>query len=236
LLGSRQIEELVDLPLITDPEVLDTLDVFSDAITPAFFADEHLASLVVCRLVCLGLEHGNSDASCYGYVWLAFLAGPRFGNYGDGYRFGQLGYDVVEKRGLSRYQARTYLCVGALVMPWTKHPSSGQQLVRRALDAVYRVGDLAFAGYSWHTSTTLSLATGAPLPEVQAEAEKGLAFAAKAQLGLAHGICGSQLALARSLRGTTATFGHLEHDGYSETEPTWTRRAGERATRAAASR
>ena len=80
LLGSRQIEELVDLPLITDPEVLDTLDVFSEAVTPSFFFDEHLSSLVVCRLVSLSLEYGNCDASCYGYAWLGFLAGPRFGN------------------------------------------------------------------------------------------------------------------------------------------------------------
>ncbi len=127
LLGSRQIEDLVELPLITDPEVLDTLDVFSEAVTPSFFSDEHLSSLVVCRLVSLSLEYGNCDASCYGYVWLAFLAGPRFGNYKDGYRFGQLGYDLVEKRGLTRYQARTYLCVGALVMPWTRHPASGRR-------------------------------------------------------------------------------------------------------------
>ena len=75
LLGSRQIEELVELPLITDPEVLDTLDVFSEAVTPSFFSDEHLSSLVVCRLVSLSLEYGNCDASCYGYVWLAFLPG-----------------------------------------------------------------------------------------------------------------------------------------------------------------
>ena len=73
LLGSRQIEDLVELPLITDPEVLDTLDVFSDAVTPSFFFDEHLSSLVVCRLVSLSLEYGNCDASCYGYAWLGFL-------------------------------------------------------------------------------------------------------------------------------------------------------------------
>ena len=73
LLGSRQIEELVELPLITDPEVLDTLDVFSEAVTPSFFFDEHLSSLVVCRLVSLSLEYGNCDASCFGYVWLAVL-------------------------------------------------------------------------------------------------------------------------------------------------------------------
>ena len=216
LLGSRQIEDLVELPLITDPEVLDTLDVYSEAVTPSFFSDEHLSSLVVCRLVSLSLEYGNCDASCYGYVWLAFLAGPRFGNYRDGYRFGQLGYDLVEKRGLTRYQARTYLCVGALVVPWTKHPASGRELVRRAFDAAYRAGDLAFAGYSFHTSITIGLASGAPLAELQAEAESGLAFSSKAQLGLANGICGSQLALIRTLRGLTATFGRLDHEGYSE--------------------
>ena len=115
---------------------------------------------------------------------MAFFAGPRFGNYRDGYRFGQLGYDLVEKRGLMRYQARTYLCVGALVIPWTKHPASGRELVRRAFDAAYRVGDLAFAGYSWNTSITISLAVGTPLAEVQKEAESGLAFSSKAQLGL----------------------------------------------------
>ena len=218
LLGSRQIEELVELPLITDPEVLDTLDVFSEAVTPSFFADEHLSSLVVCRLVSLSLEYGNCDASCYGYVWLAVFAGPRFGNYRDGFRFGQLGYELVEKRGLTRYQARTYVCVGSLVMPWTQHPSSGHEMVRRAFDVACRVGDLAYAGYSFHTSITISLAAGDPLAEVQAEAERGETFSGNAQLGLAHGICASQVGLTRSLRGLTASFGRLDYQGYSESD------------------
>jgi transcriptional regulator with GAF, ATPase, and Fis domain len=216
LLGSRQIEDLVDLPLITDPEVLDTMDVFSDAVTPSFFFDKHLNSLVVCRLVSLSLEYGNCDASCYGYAWLGFLAGPRFGNLRDGYRFGQLGYDLVEKRSLTRYQARTYLSVGALVMPWTKHPASGQDLVRRAFDAFYRAGELAFAGYCFTTSFALSLAVGTPLAEVQAEVERGLAFSRKAQLSLVSGVLSTQLGLTRTLRGLTATFGRLDHEGYDE--------------------
>jgi predicted ATPase/signal transduction histidine kinase len=216
LLGSRQIEDLVELPLITDPDVLDTLDVFSDAVTPSFFFDEHLSSLVVCRLVSLSLEHGNCDASCYGYAWLGFLAGPRFGNLRDGYRFGRLGIDLVEKRGLTRYRARTYLSVGALVMPWTKHPGSGQDLVRRALDAFYRAGELAFAGYCFTTSFALSMAVGAPLAEVQAETERGLAFSRKAQLGVVTGVLSTQLGLTRTLRGLTADFGRLGHEGFDE--------------------
>jgi PAS domain S-box-containing protein len=218
LLGSRQIEELVNQPLITDPEILDTLEVFSEGARASFFFDEHLSSLVICRMVSLSLEYGNCDASCFGYVWMAFLAGPRFDNYRDGFRFGQLGLDLVEQRGLMRYQARTYLCVGALVIPWTTHPASGRELVRRAVDAAHRVGDLAFVGYGFHVSITMSLTVGTPLAEVQAEAESAVAFSSKAQLGLVSATCGAQLGLARTLRGLTAAFGRLDHDGYSERE------------------
>jgi PAS domain S-box-containing protein len=218
LLGSREIEELVNQPLITDPEILDTLDVFSEGALASFFFDEHLSSLVICRMVSLSLEYGNCDASCFGYVWMAFLAGPRFDNYRDGFRFGQLGLDLVEQRGLMRYQARTYLCVGALVIPWTTHPASGRELVRRAFDAAYRVGDLAYVGYGFHVSITMSLTVGTDLAEVQAEAESAVAFSGKAQLGRVSATCGAQLGLARTLRGLTATFGRLDHDGYNERE------------------
>lgn len=216
LLGSRTIEELVNLPQMTDPEVLDTVEVFSEAATASYHLDEHLCSLVVCRLVCLSLEYGNCDASCFAYVWMAFFAGPRFDNYEDGFRFGQLGYDLVERRGLIRYQARTYVCVGALVIPWSKHPAIGRELVLRAFDAAYRVGDLAFVGYSFDRSITLSLTVGIPLAEVQAEAERGVAFARKAQMGLIQAFCSAQLGLIRSLRGSSGAFGLLDHEGYSE--------------------
>src|SRR5262249_20727757 len=96
LLGDRKIEDLIDLPLVTDPDVLDTLDVFTEIVTPSTLFDEHLSTLIVCRLVTLSLEHGNSDAACFAYVWFAMFAGARFDNYEDALRFGQLGYDLVE--------------------------------------------------------------------------------------------------------------------------------------------
>ncbi|WP_321965272.1 AAA family ATPase [Paraburkholderia sp. J7] len=212
LLGDRRIEDLVDLPLIKDPDVLDTLDVFTEVVTTSYFFDENLSSLVVCHMVTLSLEHGNCDASCFAYVWMAIVAGSRFGNYRDGFRFGQLGYDLVEKRGLVRYQARTYLCVGALVMPWTKHPASGRALMRRAFDAARRVGDVTFSGYSWNTSVTICLAVGDHLADVQRVAEEGVAFAGKTGLGLVRAACSAHLALVRTLRGLTTTLGCMDHD------------------------
>ena len=213
LLGSRQIEDLLGVPLITDRDVLDTLDVFTEIATPSILFDEHFSSLVACRLVTLSLEHGNSDAAPFAYVWFAMFVGPRFNNYEAGFRFGQLGYDLVEKRGLTRYQARTYMSMGAMVKPWAEHAASGRELVRRAFDLAYRIGDLTFASYSWDQLITICLAVGDPLAEVQMEAENGLAFAKRARFGLVIELCGGQLGLIRSLRGLTPSLGSLDHAG-----------------------
>ncbi|MEO7715312.1 MAG: AAA family ATPase [Capsulimonas sp.] len=215
LIGSRQIEDLFDLPLTTNPNVLDTLDVFTEIVHPAIFYNENLSSLVVCRIVSLSLEHGNCDASCFGYVWFAMFAGPRFHNYQDGYRFGQLGFDLVEKRGLTRYQARTYLSFATLT-PWTKHAASARNLIHRAFDAASRNGDLTFSAYSWEQLITNCLMAGDPLAEVQSEAENGVAFAKKTGFGLVVEICSTQRALIRTLRGLTPTFGCFNDDDFDE--------------------
>src|SRR5215471_13038573 len=93
LLGSRAIEELLDLPVMSDPVALATLDVLNRVVPPALYAGyDNLHSLAICRAVNLSLEHGNTDASCHGYVSLGVIAGPRFGDYAAGFRFGRLGY------------------------------------------------------------------------------------------------------------------------------------------------
>ena len=78
------------------------------------------------------------------------IAGPRFGDYQAGFRFGRLGYDLVEQRGLKRFQARTYMNFGNVVLPWTQHIRAGRDLVRRAFEAANQSGDLTFAAYCCH--------------------------------------------------------------------------------------
>src|ERR1700722_3277184 len=105
LVEARKNEQLVDLPLITNPDVLDVLDVFAEVVMIAIFTDANFLALVLCRMVSLSLEHGNSDAACMAYVSLGTLAGSRFGNCEASSRLGKLGYDLVEKHRLQRYQA-----------------------------------------------------------------------------------------------------------------------------------
>ena len=214
--GNRSIEELVVLPLMSDPECRATLDVLTEVVTPALFTDENLLSLVICRMVNLSLEHGNSDGSCFAYVWLGMILGPHFGDYRAGFRFGRLGYDLAEKRGLHRYQARAYMSFGNLVMPWTRHIQTGRDLVRRAFDAANKIGDLTFAAYSCNNLNTNLLATGDPLDDAQREAEHGLDFARKARFGLVIDIITAQLGLIRTLRGLTPEFGSFNDERFNE--------------------
>jgi PAS domain S-box-containing protein len=218
LVGTRHIEQLVDLPFITNPDVLDVLDIFNEIVMPAMFTDENLHALVVCRMVSLSLEHGNSDASCFAYVSLSMLAGPHFGNYEAGFQLGKLGYDLVEKHGLHRCQARVYLRFGNCIMPWRQHVKTGRELLRRAFDAANRIGDLTFAAYSYHYVLTNLLATGDPLAEAQREAEAGLEFTSKVVFGIVILAITTQLAFIRTLRGLTTEFGSLSDGRLDEVE------------------
>ena len=215
-LGDREIEELVDLPLMSNRDVLDALDVLVEVVTPAKCCDVNLLSLVCCRMVNLSLEHGNSDGSCFAYVWLAIVAGPCFGNYKDGFRFGRLGYELVEKRGLTRYQARSYMSFGNIVMPWSKHALAGRALIRRAFDIANRMGDLTFIAYCRDELISNFLTVGDPLAEVQPEAENALAFVQKARFGLIVDILLGQVGFIRTLRGLTPKFGYFNDEGFDE--------------------
>ncbi len=216
-LGSRTIESLIELPLMSDPASLATLDVLTKIGAPAFYTDANLLALVACRAVNLSLERGNCDASCSAYVWLSMVAGPRFGDYRtDVYRFGQLGYDLVERRGLTRFQARTYMDFGYGVVPWTRHVRAGRDLLRRAFEAANKNGDLTYAAYCGNQMNTNFLAAGDPLAEAEREAEHGLAFAQKMRFGLVTDLIAPQLGLIRTLRGLTPTFGCFDGEQFDE--------------------
>jgi PAS domain S-box-containing protein len=215
-LGSRGIEQLTDMPLASDPDVLDILDVLADVHVPALFCDENLSSLVICRMVNLSLAHGNSDGSCYAYVAFATMAGPRFGEYEAGFRFGQLGYELVERLGLKRFQARTYMFFGDIVLPWTKHIRSGRDLVRRAFNIANDTGDLTHSGFCCDHVIKNMLAAGDHLLEVQREAENDLQFVQKLRFRLVEDHIKAQLGLVRTLRGLTAKFGCFNDGRFDE--------------------
>ena len=183
---------------------------------PAHFTDENLRYLVLARMVNLSLKHGNSDGSCVAYVNLGWLVGPLFGDQQTAFRFGKLGLDLVEKRGLERFRARVSQCFGYFVIPWSRHLRTGIGLLRRSFIAAQEVGDIKYAVYSHDRLVTFLLAAGNPLGDVQQEAENGLDFARKAKFGYIADILVGQLSFIRTLRGLTSSFSSFNDREFDE--------------------
>ena len=215
-IGDRPIEALLDLPRMTDPIACGTMDVLTALVAPAWHTDPNLRSLVIGRTVNLSLEHGNSDASCYAYTVLSTVLGPYFGDYKAGFRFGQLGLDLVEQCGLDRFKARVYVSVGSLVDPWTRHIRTCRQLLWQAFEAAGQDGDLTFAAFSCTHLLTNLLASGDSLGEAQREAEAGVNFCRQARFGQVVDRITGQLQLIRVLRGLTSKFGCFDEAGFDE--------------------
>jgi predicted ATPase/signal transduction histidine kinase/tRNA A-37 threonylcarbamoyl transferase component Bud32 len=212
-LGTRSIEELIDAPAMSDPVWRATMDVFTMFTAPASFTDENLCCLAVARAANLSLEHGSSDGAPQVYVLLGEILGTNFDNYEAAFRFGKLGFDMMETRGPLRYKAAVYFCFAQMVNPWTKHFRTSIELQRRSFEAAEQTGNLQTASYTRNAAVTLLLAAGDPLRDVERTAGEGLAFARRARFGLVADIVTTQLRLIRMLRGLTPRFGSLDGDG-----------------------
>jgi PAS domain S-box-containing protein len=214
-LGSRPIENLIDLPPMTDPNWRVTMDVLTALMPAALFTDQNLLCLSIGRMTNLSLEHGHCDGSSLAYVWLGMILGPYFGDFRDALRFGKLGLGLVEQ-GLDRFKARVYLCFANFVNLWARHIRTSREWQRRAFDTATKIGDLTFAAYSCNSLITNLLASGEPLADVQREAEARLVLAREMGFGLFIDIVTTQLRLVRMLRGLTPSFSSFNDEEFDE--------------------
>jgi PAS domain S-box-containing protein len=213
LLGNCAIEDIVDLPLMQDPEALATLDLFTRMQAPAIHNDANLGALAMCKATNLSLERGNSDAAPAIYAAMGLITGGRFGHYDEGYRLGKMACELLERRGLNHVGGRTYTLFAALI-PWTRPLVEAIDPARRAFQMAKEHGDPGFAAYASRTLSSTLFALGHPLDQVEREAEHILDFMRR--FGFFIDRVSVLLALVRTLRGRTKKFGSLDDGRFTE--------------------
>ena len=100
-----------------------------------------------------------------------------------GLRFGELGLDLVDNRGLGRLRARVYLAFAVHVAHWSQPLAACRVFLRRAFEAAREAGDLTYAAYSCSDLTSNLLAAGAPLGDIEREARNALEFVGNVRFG-----------------------------------------------------
>ncbi|HKC81787.1 MAG TPA: GAF domain-containing protein, partial [Gemmatimonadaceae bacterium] len=215
-LGERPIESLIDLPLMTDPEMEAAMGVLSALSSPAYFTDINLLRLHVCHMVNVSVKYGTTDASAQAYSRFGTTLGPAFRRHIDGHRFGKLACDLVEKHGFLAYRARTYFSMEVVVL-WTQPIGIALDYIRSAFRAAVEAGDLSIACYSSHHTITDILARGDHLDEVWRESERGLDFVRKAKFRDVIDIIVAQQRFIENMRGRTASFSTFSDAKFDET-------------------
>ncbi|HWS69924.1 MAG TPA: AAA family ATPase [Steroidobacteraceae bacterium] len=204
-LDGRPIESLIDLPLMTDPEVPAAMQVLSVLAAPATMTDFRLFCLLACRMVNISMQHGICGASAHGWSLLGTTLGSFFHRYGDGYRFAKVACDLVEKHGFIAYQPKVYHATGTAAF-WTQPIGTAIDFMRATFRTAIETGDLTFACYGMYQSVTGLLLRSDPLDAVWSESQMALDFAREAKYGDAADIIISQQRFIATMQGRTATF------------------------------
>jgi PAS domain S-box-containing protein len=216
-LGERSIESLIDLPLMSNVDMLAAMAILSDLSAPAHVTDVNLMRLNTCCLVNLSLKFGMASASTFGFAWFGVLLGPVFHRYGEGYRFGELALRLGLKHGFITHTAKSRLAKSLLAF-WSQNITTAVDLTAAAFQAALDAGDYTFACYSHNYRIEACLVRGDNLDEVWKETEAALAFALKLNFRDAADIVVSQQRLIQNMRGRTAHFSTFSDAQFDEEE------------------
>jgi len=214
-LGERSIENLIDLPPMTDPEKQAAMRVLSEIRAPANMTDVKPHDLVTFHMVNATLRYGTTDASTHGIVGLASILGPVFHRYIDGYHFGRLACRLVEKFGFHAYKAKAYLGMEHLLL-WIEPISTAIEFTRLAFRAGIETGDLSYASYSCEHLVTDLLLQGVQLDEVWRESQNGLEFHRKVKFRDVADMIVSQQRFIQNMRGQTTAFSSFSDAEFDE--------------------
>jgi predicted ATPase len=204
-LGDRPIESLVDLPLMTDPEMQAAMSVLSVLSSPAQFTDLDLFRLHLCHMVNLSMKYGATDASAQAYSRFGTTLGSLSHRYTDGYRFGKLACDLIERHGFHAYAARTYFSMEMIAL-WIQPIGIAIDYIQVAFRAAVDAGVLNIACFSCNHIIADLLARGDHLDEVWGQTERGLDFVRKARRRDSIDIIVSQQRFIQNMRGRTASL------------------------------
>ncbi len=147
ILSGTRIEDLVDLPQMTDPYKLAAIRLLSSIFSAAYIATPELLPLTVCKQVDLSVQYGNASVSPFAYANYGFLLCGIVGDIDSGYQFGQLALSLVSKLNAKEIKAKTVAIVNIFIRPWKEHLRENLEPVVSAYASGMETGDLEWAAY-----------------------------------------------------------------------------------------
>ncbi|MBD2678662.1 MULTISPECIES: AAA family ATPase [Nostoc] len=147
-LHRKNIEELINLPLMTDIEHLCAARILATIGPATYQAAPILFPLVICELMNLSIDYGNSPFSSYGYACYGILLNAVFQNIKSAYQVGKLALNLAEKFNFPDIKSSTFFVVGVCIAHGKVHVKETLPVLSDAFQSGLEGGNFIFATHA----------------------------------------------------------------------------------------
>ncbi|MEG3861569.1 trifunctional serine/threonine-protein kinase/ATP-binding protein/sensor histidine kinase [Microcoleus sp. herbarium12] len=147
-LTGKKIEDLINLPVMTNPHKLATMRILSSMFSATLIVEPMLLPLIVCEQVHLSINYGNSIFSAFGYANYGAILKGIVRDIESGDRFGQLALKLSDRLNALEFKSKTLNLVGFILMHGKHHVKDTLPLLEEAYQSALENGDLESVGYA----------------------------------------------------------------------------------------
>ena len=148
LLGGRAIESLLELPVMTAADKEAAMVILSNIISVAYQVAPDLLPLIILAHVNLSVVYGNAPESTYGYVMYGLMQCSKLDAVELGYRFGQLGVNLLQRIHTPKLQAKTLFGFHNHLSHWKESAADTLSGYLHAYTSGLEAGDLEYVSLS----------------------------------------------------------------------------------------
>ncbi|HEY9851408.1 MAG TPA: PAS domain S-box protein [Leptolyngbyaceae cyanobacterium] len=174
VLSRKRIEDLANLPEMTDSYKLAAMGILMKITSPVFMASPAMFPLIIFAMLNLGIKYGNCSYSALAYVIYGLLLCGSLGDIESGYQFGQLALQIIEKYDAQKLKPIVYVTFNSGIRQW-KEPAikSIQPFVETILVGL-EVGDIEYACHNARYYCSYPFLTGEHLESLAQKQAKYL--------------------------------------------------------------
>lgn len=217
-LRGREIAELADAPMATDPEVQAVIGLLADATPCAFIARPSLYPLLVLKALNLSLTHGNTEESCAAYSGYSIVLSGIFENIPAAFAFSEMALHLNEKFNDAKLKGRLLYIHGHFINDKQRHIATSFLSLERAFMACVEAGNLIYASFCGVLMVWCATEKGDPLDDVLKVTRKYIAFSRQSHNEAMYLMIRFQEQLVMSLKGLTHEPSSFNDDNFSEEE------------------
>jgi PAS domain S-box-containing protein len=141
----RRIENLIDLPEMTDPDMIAAMRILMKIGPAAYISDPLLLPLIHIKRVLITLRYGNMPLSADVYVCIGIILCGVTGEIDSGCRFGELALRTFNHFSAVQYKARLNLAYNGFVRHWKAHLKTTLKPLKEGYQSGLETGDLEYA-------------------------------------------------------------------------------------------